>query len=114
MCENHDYCYVEIPEENNKILKYNNGEKSMKVPFVICADLECLPEKVSTCHNNPEKSSTSKISKHTPSGFSLFRCRLFDIAENNLDYYRGKDCIKEFCKVLKKHVTKIINYEKNK
>ena len=35
VCENHDYCYVEMPEEYNKISKYNHGEKSMKVPFII-------------------------------------------------------------------------------
>ena len=34
-----------MPEQNNKILKYNQGEKSMKVPFIIYADLECLLEK---------------------------------------------------------------------
>ena len=58
--ENHDYCYVEMPKEDNKVLKYNHGEKSMKVPFIIYADLECLLEKMSTCHNNPEKSSATK------------------------------------------------------
>ena len=61
-----------MPEENNKILKYNQGEKSMKVPFIIFADLGCLLEKMNTCHNNPEKSSTTKIDKHTPSGYSLY------------------------------------------
>ena len=30
--------------ENNKILKYKHGENSMRVPFVIYADLECLVE----------------------------------------------------------------------
>ena len=50
--ENHDYCYVKIPEENNKTLKYNQGEKSMKVPFIIYAELECLLEKMNTCNNN--------------------------------------------------------------
>ena len=45
VCENHDYCYVEIPEEDNKTLKYNHGEKSMKVQFIIYADLESLLEK---------------------------------------------------------------------
>ena len=39
----------------------------MKVPFIIYADLESLLEKMSTCHNNPKKSSTTKINKHTPS-----------------------------------------------
>ena len=45
VCENHDYCYVEMPEEYTKILKYNEGEKSMKSPFIVYADLECLLEK---------------------------------------------------------------------
>ena len=27
VCENHGYCYVETPEEDNKILNYNHGEK---------------------------------------------------------------------------------------
>ena len=42
-----------MPEEDNKILKYNQGEKSMEVPFIIYPDLESLLEKMSTCHNNP-------------------------------------------------------------
>ena len=50
VCENHDYCYVEISEEDNKILKYNQGEKSMKVPFIIYADLESLLEKINIHH----------------------------------------------------------------
>ena len=62
--ENHDYCYVEMPEEYNKILKYNQGEKSIKSPHIIFADLEFLLEKTNTCNNNPEKSSTKKIIIH--------------------------------------------------
>ena len=31
-----------MPNEYNKILKYNCGEKSMRVPFIIYADLESL------------------------------------------------------------------------
>ena len=65
VCENHDYCYVEMPAEYNKILKYKEGEKSMKSPFIVYADLECLLEKTNTCYNNPEKSSRTKINKHT-------------------------------------------------
>ena len=50
VCENHDYCCVEMPNEDNKILKYNHGEKSMKVPFIIYADLESSLENMSTCY----------------------------------------------------------------
>ena len=39
-----------MSEEDNKILKYNQSEKSMRATFVIYADLECLLEKMSTCH----------------------------------------------------------------
>ena len=109
VCENHDYCYVEMPEEDNKILKYNQGEKSLKVPFIIYADLEYLLEKMNTCHSNSEKSSTTKINKHTPSGYSLFTHCSFDTTKN---HYRGKNCMKNFCLDLGEHVTKIINYEK--
>ena len=91
--ENHDYCYVEMPEDN-KILKYNHGEKSMRAPFVIYAELESLLKKMSICNNNPEKSSTAKINKHTRSGYSLFTHCSFDITKNKLDYYRGKNFMK--------------------
>ena len=33
VCKDHDYCYVEKPDEDNNILKYNLGEKCMRVPF---------------------------------------------------------------------------------
>ena len=112
VCENHNYCYAEMPKEENKILKYNQGEKYMKVQFIIYADLEYLIEKMNTCHNNPEKSSTTKISKHTSSGYSLFTQCSFDTTKNKLDYYRGKKCMKNFCTDLREHATKIINYEK--
>ena len=39
---NNDYCHVEMPNEDNSKLKYNHGEISLKVPFTIYADLECL------------------------------------------------------------------------
>ena len=42
LCENHDYCGVEMPTKLNKFLKYNHGEKPLRTPFVIYADLECL------------------------------------------------------------------------
>ena len=112
ICENQDYCHVEMPTKDNNIIKYNHGEKSMKLSFAIYADLECLLEKMSTCQNNPNKSSTTKINKHTPSGYSLFTHCSLDESKNKLNYYRGDDCMKKFCKDLREHATKIINYEK--
>ena len=39
VCNNHDYCFVEMPDEGNKTLKYNYREKSLKAPLMIYGDL---------------------------------------------------------------------------
>ena len=45
ICNNHDSCRIEMPKWFEKILKYNPGEKSLKAPFEIYLDLECLLKK---------------------------------------------------------------------
>ena len=112
ICRDHDFYYLKMPDENNKILRYIHGEKSLKVPFIIYADLECLLKKIDTCKNNPEKPYTEKKAKHKPSGYSLVTCCSFDKFKNKRKYYRGKDFIEMFCKDLRDQAMKIINYEK--
>ena len=118
ICENYDYCHVEMPTKDNNIIKYNQGEKSIKLPFVVYADFarnaEYLLEKISTCQNNPNDSSTTEVNKHVPSGYSLDTHCSFDQTKNKLNYYRGKDCMKKFFKDLREHATKTINYKKKK
>ena len=77
-----------MPIKGNNTIKYNHGEKSIKMPFTIYADLECLLEKMSTCQNDPNKSSTTKINKHTPLGYSIFTHCSFNESKNKLNYYR--------------------------
>ena len=48
ICNNHDSCRIEMPKWVEKILKYNPGEKSLKAPFAIYLDLECLLEKTNS------------------------------------------------------------------
>ena len=69
---------------------------------------------MNTSHSNPKNSSTTKINKHTASGYSLLTHCSFDTTKNKLDHYRGKNCTKNFCLDLKEHATKIINYEKKR
>ena len=42
--------------------------------------------------------------------YSLFTYYLFDTTKNKHDYYRVKNGINNFCKDLREHATKIINY----
>ena len=96
-----------MPDEDNKILKYVSGEKSLKVPFVIYADLECLLKKINTSQNNPDKSYTEKKATHRSSGYSLTTCCSSDNLLNEQKYYRGEDCIKIFGKDLKDQAIKL-------
>ena len=54
-----------MPEWVNKKIKHNLGEKSLKKPFAIYLDLECIlkkeqPHNNSNNNNNIEESSTEK------------------------------------------------------
>ena len=42
-CKSHGYCHVGMPNGDSGILGYNHGERSLKAPWVIYADFECLP-----------------------------------------------------------------------
>ena len=112
VCNNHNSYHIEMPKWDEKILKYNPGEKSLKAPFAIYLDLECLLKKEQSCQNNPEKSYTEKKARHEPSGWAMFTRCSFNEKENKLNYCRGKDCIEKLCKKLKERTMKIINYEK--
>ena len=101
-----------MTDEDNKILRYIPGKKSLRVPFIIYADLECFLEKINTGSNNPEKSYTEKKARHRPSDYSLVTCCSFDKSKNEQTHYRGGDCMKIFCENLKDQAMKIINHEK--
>ena len=114
VCENKDFFYIIMSSENTKILEINQFQKYDKAPFIIYADLELIIEKIDGCKNNPENSSTTKVSKHVPSGFSIPTISSFRSIENKHDIYRVKDCMKRFCEFLRENVMKIINFKKMK
>ena len=103
VCNNHDYYHVDMPEAGKSILKYSSGDKSLKVPFIIYADLECLLKKEQSCQNNPKNSSTPRKAKDKPSGYSLSLNCSFDETKNRRKMYRRKD--------LKELATEITNYK---
>ena len=99
---------------SDKLLEFNQYQKSEKAPFIIYADLECIIEKTDGCKNNPENSSTTKVSEHIPSAFSISTKSSFNSIENKHDVCRGNDYTKKFCKFLREHAMKIINFKKKK
>ena len=63
ICNKHNSCRIKMPKWFRKILKYNPREKSLKAPFAIYLDLECLLKKEQSRDNNNnfEKSYTEKM-----------------------------------------------------
>ena len=80
--KNKDFCNVIMPSELNQY------QKSDKAPFIIYADLECIIEKI---ENNPEYSSTTKVSQYIPSD-----CAMFTISSYRSIYTEVKIAWKNF------------------
>ena len=109
ICNNNDSCRIDMPNWAKKTIKFNPAEKSLKEPYAVYIDFECILKEEQSCQNNPEQSYTEKKTLHEPSGWSIFIKCSFDKKENKLDYYRGKDCIEKSCKKLKENLIEIIN-----
>ena len=77
------------------MLEFNQYQKCDKAPFISYADFDCIIEKIDGCKNNPENSSTAKVSEHFPSAFSMSIISSFRSIENKNDLYRGEDCMKK-------------------
>ena len=112
------FCNIIIPSEDAKILEFNHHQKSSNPPFIIYPDAECIIAKIDRCKNNSEYLSTTIVSNHIASGFSMltissFRS-IFRSIQNKHGAYRDKDCVIKFCKSVREHAIKIINFEKNK
>ena len=99
-----------MPSEDTKILEFNQYQKSDQAPFIIYADLEYIIEKIDGCKNNSENSSTTKVSEHIPSGFSMSTISSFRSIENKHDLYRDKVCMKKSYESLRQHAMKITNF----
>ena len=73
--------------EDSKIQEFNQYGKFDKAPFIIYADLESLIKKIDGCKTNQEKLSTTKLSEHIPTGFSMSTISSFKDTHNKRDVY---------------------------
>ena len=110
VCENHDYCEVLMPDDNNKILKHTTGSKSLKMPHAIYVDIECQLVKNHTCSNGSTKSWSTDKNTHEPCGYSINK--VSEYKNNYHTYYRGIDCMTKLSKDLLKIGKEILKEEK--
>ena len=65
-------------------------KKSLKVPWVIYADFECLLIKEQPCQNNPKESYTEKRSIYESYGYSIDLVRSFDSKQDKHSFFWRK------------------------
>ena len=113
ICNNHDSCRIQITKWFEKILKYNPGEKSLKAPFAINLDLECLLKKnnlVKTISKN--RIHRKKLSMSLQDGQCSQDAHLMKKKINSI--ITEEKVVLKNCKKLKERTMKIINYEEKK
>ena len=97
-----------MPKPYDNIIQFKNYKHSLKVPFTIYADFECMLQKIQTCQPSDETSYTNAYQKHVPNKF------VYHIKYSNGNYkspveYSGVDAPKVFYQNVKEdalHIAK--------
>ncbi|XP_065681600.1 uncharacterized protein LOC136095231 [Hydra vulgaris] len=112
-CDTHDSVRIERPKPN-KMIKFKNYNKSMRVPFVVYADFESFIKPINTCSPNPNDFYTKQYQKHTPSSFcsyikcfdeKIYQSKLVTFTASNED----EDVAQKLVDTLEEDVKKIYN-----
>ena len=108
-CSNNEAVRIEFPRHKDKdgekldcsvFLNFQNFNRSMRVPFVIYADLECFTEKIQTCYPNESRSFTNQYQHHKPSGFCyLIKCFDDELMKPKLVQYTAESANEDVAEI---------------
>ena len=106
-CGKNETVAVKMPTKNT-ILKFQNHNKKLPIPFTIYADFECFTIPVNSCQPNPDKSFTQSYQKHEPSGYCFYIKSLDGINTNFKPIvYTKKTPDEDISKRFINHLTKL-------
>lgn len=93
-CYEMNRCVIEMPPEDDCIIRFNNFKNQLQTPFIIYADIETLLKKPD--NQFCTSSSTKAYQQHEAYSIGLlFKCR-YDDSKTYYKSFRGKDCIKQY------------------
>ncbi|XP_065204586.1 uncharacterized protein LOC135834592 [Planococcus citri] len=98
-CKVHDPVAVKLPLKSDNICEFTNYNRSMKIPFTIIADFECILRKLEKTKVE-EDAKTQKIQEHVP--ISCVYYILYEngeISENMFEYF-GSNTPQVLCEKL--------------
>ncbi|XP_036150345.1 uncharacterized protein LOC105835717, partial [Monomorium pharaonis] len=91
-CKTLNNCIIRLPDEDDKLLRFQNYRNKEQLPFVVYADLECVLQKT-----EPDTNNTSYTYQHHQV-FSIgyyVRCS-YDTSLSMYRFRRGNDCVTWF------------------
>ena len=115
-CSGNDEVKIKMPSEKEKWLKYHQGEKQFRVPFMLYADFESILKPVEERYRDKMnqmkskrqgRSYTEKVNKHVPSGWCVHSKFAYGEVQDPLTLYRGKDCVEQFVKHIESEVKRL-------
>ena len=97
---------VEMPEEGNNKLAFQNHHKQLPAPYIIYADFEALTSKVEGPELDPTKSNTRKTQQHEACSYCYIMVRCDGQTEKPVEY-RGPNAAEHFLQALQEEEDKI-------
>ena len=99
---------IDMPEEGENILAFQNYQKQMKAPYVIYADFEALVKKIQGCERDPDKnkSYTEKTEWHKACGYSYIVVKSGGEVTSK-KVYSGEGAVKSFLESIMQEKEKI-------
>ena len=112
-CENNKPVRVEMPQKGSTI-EFCDGQNQVKVPFIMYVDLESILKPIQG--PNPESMGpyTSKVTKHSSSGWCVYSKFMYREVKDPLRLYRGKDCLKKFCDYIRQEANRLYHMSPEK
>ena len=105
-CSSNGHVKLNMPTEEEKWLKFHDGQYQFKVPFMLYADFESILKPVDDRYRdkmNTMKAGrkgkapyTEKINTHVRSECCVHSNFAYEDVPNPLEMYRGKDCVEKF------------------
>ena len=114
VCKNKNILEIVFPSSKNNILEFNQYKRLDKMLYIIYTNIESLIKKIERSANNLEKTSTTKVGKHIPGGYSMPTIGAFDHIENTHSLYCREDGMKKFCRSLREHASSALDFKKKK
>lgn len=101
-CELNDAVKIEMPNDQQKWLKFENYNHKERHPFVVYADFECLTTPIETCQPNIDTSYTTAYQHHIPCAIGYQVVCSYDDSLSYYNSYCGPEASKWFMNELRK------------